>query len=82
MDRKSVLAICIAIILGFASLSSSILFVNRKNISSISNTERYEITAFENNLVVFDKNTGDYWQKFIMPNEGPKNWEKQQSPVK
>lgn len=82
MDRKSVLAICIAIILGFAALSSSILFANRQDTSSITNTERYEITAFGSNLVILDKNTGEYWQKYIMPNQGPTNWEKQQSPVK
>lgn len=39
------------------------------------------ISANEQNVIIFDKKTGNYWRKFIEPNEGPTKWEKQQSPV-
>jgi hypothetical protein len=43
---------------------------------------RYEfISANEQNIIIFDKQTGEYWRKFIEPNKGPTNWEKQESPV-
>ncbi|WP_430786922.1 hypothetical protein VBD025_15095 [Virgibacillus flavescens] len=44
---------------------------------------RYEfISANEQNVIIFDKKTGNYWRKYIEPTEGPTNWEKQESPVK
>lgn len=43
---------------------------------------RYElISANESNLIIFDKKSGEYWQKFIEPNAGPTDWEKQTSPI-
>ncbi|WP_172372377.1 hypothetical protein [Sporosarcina jiandibaonis] len=43
---------------------------------------RYEfISANESNVIIFDKKTGDYWQKFISSSEGPTEWEKQKSPA-
>ncbi|TFB24088.1 hypothetical protein E3U55_04550 [Filobacillus milosensis] len=43
---------------------------------------RYEfLSPNENNIIIFDKQTGDYWRKFIASNEGPSNWEKQDTPV-
>lgn len=42
---------------------------------------RYEfITVNDNNIVIFDKHTGEYWRKFIESNEGPTEWEKEESP--
>ena len=43
---------------------------------------RYElISANDNNLIIYDKQSGEYWRKFIEPNEGPTDWEKQTSPI-
>ncbi|MED3802626.1 hypothetical protein P4562_11865 [Lysinibacillus xylanilyticus] len=43
---------------------------------------RYElISANESNLIIFDKKSGEYWQKFIDLNAGPTDWEKQTSPI-
>lgn len=43
---------------------------------------RYElISPNESNLIIFDRQSGEYWRKYIEPNEGPTDWEKQTSPV-
>ena len=43
---------------------------------------RYEfIRVNDNNVVLFDKQTGEMWRKFIPSNEGPTNWEKEDLPV-
>lgn len=43
---------------------------------------RYKlISANESNLIIFDKKSGEYWRKFIDPNAGPTDWEKQTSPI-
>lgn len=35
----------------------------------------------ETNIIIFDKQTGEYWRKFIEPDGGPSDWEKQDTPV-
>ena len=43
---------------------------------------RYElISPNDSNIIIFDKQSGEYWRKFIEPNEGPTDWEKQTSPI-
>ncbi|WP_103105641.1 hypothetical protein [Brevibacillus reuszeri] len=43
---------------------------------------RYEfIRVNDNNVVLFNKQTGEMWRKFIPSNEGPTNWEKEDLPV-
>ncbi|WP_034261710.1 hypothetical protein [Bacillus sp. J33] len=45
-------------------------------------TYRYElISVNDNNIILFDKQSGVYWQRYISANEGPTDWEKQSSPV-
>lgn len=34
------------------------------------------IVVNENNIILFNSNTGEYWHKFIESNEGPTDWEK------
>ena len=69
MENKSILYICISIIIGFSILSISLL-LNKEN--------RYQmISPNENNIIIFDSKTGDYWRKFIEPNEGPTDWSKE-----
>ena len=69
MENKSILYICISIIIGFSILSISLL-LNKDN--------RYQmISPNENNIIIFDSKTGDYWRKFIETNEGPTDWSKE-----
>ena len=69
MENKSILYICISIIIGFSILSISLL-LNKEN--------RYQmISPNETNIIIFDSKTGDYWRKFIEPNEGPTEWSKE-----
>jgi hypothetical protein len=43
---------------------------------------RYElISPNDSNIIIFDKQSGDYWRKFIETSEGPTEWEKQKSPI-
>lgn len=43
---------------------------------------RYElISANESNIIIFDKQSGEYWRKFVETNEGPTEWQKQLSPI-
>lgn len=47
-----------------------------------SHEGRYEfIRANDNNVIIFDKETGEYWRKFIPISEGPTDWTKEESPV-
>ena len=69
MENKSILYICVSIIIGFSILSISLL-LNKDN--------RYQmISPNENNIIIFDSKTGDYWRKFIETNEGPTEWSKE-----
>lgn len=74
MENKSILYICISIIIGFSILSISLL-LNKEN--------RYQmISPNENNIIIFDSKTGDYWRKFIETNEGPTDWSKESFDLK
>lgn len=43
---------------------------------------RYElISANESNIIIFDKQSGEHWRKFIETNGGPIDWEKHSSPI-
>ena len=43
---------------------------------------RYELLSVnDNNIIIFDKQNGEYWRKFIETDEGPTDWEKQASPI-
>lgn len=43
---------------------------------------RYElISPNDSNIIIFDKRSGEYWRKYIEPNEGSTEWEKQTSPI-
>ena len=69
MENKSILYICISIIIGFSIFSISLL-LNKEN--------RYQmISPNENNIIIFDSKTGDYWRKFIEADEGPTDWSKE-----
>ena len=43
---------------------------------------RYEfVSVGERNIIIFDKETGSYWQKLIEQSEGSTEWQKQESPI-
>ena len=72
MENKSILYICISIIIGFSILSVSLLLLYKDN------RNRYQmISPNETNIIIFDSKTGDYWRKFIETNEGPTDWSKE-----
>ena len=76
MENKSILYICISIIIGFSILSISIL-LNKDD------SNRYQmISPNENNIIIFDSKTGNYWRKFIENNEGPTDWTKESVNIK
>ncbi|WP_047980109.1 hypothetical protein [Ornithinibacillus contaminans] len=76
------------IILGLCILAGSWLISqalsSSKEIDGKTQQEqfRYEFMApNETNIIIFDKQTGEYWRKFIEPDGGPSDWEKQDTPV-
>ena len=86
MKNSSSLIIGLAIIIGFAILGFSLVTaLGQKDpeVASTNNEHRYELVpANENNLIIFDKESGQYWNKFIPDDEGPATWEKGDSPIK
>jgi hypothetical protein len=75
-----ILSVCL-LVTGF-NISSAIRGITNDVSPKLEDEYRYEfISANEQNLIIFDKKTGDYWRKYIEINEGPTEWEKQQSPV-
>lgn len=86
MKNRSTLIIGFAIIVGFTILGLFILIAFDKdssNTGSNINENRFELVpANQNNLILFDKKTGEYWNKFIPSTEGLTNWQKGDSPIK
>jgi hypothetical protein len=39
------------------------------------------IAVNKNNIIIFDKKSGEYWRKFIPDSEGPTQWTKEATPV-
>jgi hypothetical protein len=68
------------VMLTFGGKSSTVATLGSEKNST--NASRYEmITANKNNIIIFDKQTGEYWRKFIPDSEGPSEWTKEPSPV-
>ena len=85
MKKSSAVIIGISIIIGFAVLGLFLMFTFKQMPEkTVVNAEyRYDfIPANDNNIIIFDKQSGEYWVKFLPSNEGPTNWEKGDSPVK
>jgi len=75
MEKKSVYMICVSVIIGFVILGLFLFF-------GLSVGSRYEMVSHGSSIIVFDKVTGDYWQKFSSQFEGPTDWEKYSLPTK
>ena len=83
MKNNSSLIIGVAIIIGFTILGLFLMVALEDDSKGVSLEDRYELVPVnENNMVIFDKKSGDYWNKFIPSEEGPTNWEKGDSPIK
>lgn len=95
MDKKSAFIISGGIIIGFLilglfinnSINSTMgnyiktIEAQNKTETTTENKGRYElIRANDNNILIFDTQTGDYWRKFIKTNEGPTNWQREAKP--
>ncbi|MFP3720771.1 hypothetical protein SFC57_07665 [Niallia circulans] len=80
MKNSSSIIFGLATIIGFTILGLFILSAFGKESTKVENDNddyRYELVpANENNIIIFNKKTGEYWSKFIPSNEGPTNWEK------
>lgn len=85
MKNSSSIISGLAIIIGFTILGLFILSAFGKESTKVENVNedyRYELVpANENNIIIFDKKTGEYWSKFIPSSEGPTNWEKGDFPT-
>ncbi|MGM9928132.1 MAG: hypothetical protein ACI35P_09300 [Bacillus sp. (in: firmicutes)] len=84
MKDRSAIIIGVSIIIGFTILGACLLAVFEKGSDVVTeNSEyRYELVpANDNNLIIFDKQSGAYWNKYIPSEEGPTNWEKGVSPI-
>ncbi|MEZ2715759.1 hypothetical protein C2I17_03995 [Niallia circulans] len=85
MKNSSSIIFGLATIIGFTILGLFILSAFGKESTKVENDNddyRYELVpANENNIIIFDKKTGEYWSKFIPSNEGPTNWEKGDFPA-
>lgn len=77
----SIIFLGLCILLGSRVVSQS--FDNGGKVSPSLEVEyRYDFnSANEQNVIIFDKKMGNYWREFIESNEGPTDWEKQESPV-
>ena len=76
MEKKAAIVIGISIIIGFLILGGSIIYTF-KDFTKIDmmNKNKYEmITPNDTNIIIFDKETGKYWRKFIDPTGGPTEW--------
>ncbi|WOV86759.1 hypothetical protein QWT69_12865 [Sporosarcina oncorhynchi] len=74
-DSVSIVFLGLCIIIGSWFISHSL--DNNK-----SGQYRYEfISANQRNIIIFDKKTGNYWQKLIEESEESTEWKKQESPI-
>ncbi|MFJ7698602.1 hypothetical protein [Lysinibacillus fusiformis] len=74
------------IFLGFCILISSWFISQSLTSEQVDKTKqepfRYElISPNDSNIIIFDKQSGACWRKYMEPNEGPTDWEKQTSPI-
>ncbi len=76
MEKKSAISIGISIVIGFLILGGAIIYSFKHFTKKyIVNKNRYEmINPNDSNIIIFDKETGRYWRKFIKSNEGPTDW--------
>jgi hypothetical protein len=78
----SIVVLGLCILLGSWVISRALSSSQGPGGSTQDEQFRYDLeTPNESNIIIFDKQTGEYWRKFIESNEGPTEWEKQESPI-
>ena len=85
MKNSSSIIIGLAIIIAFTILGLFQISKSEEKSDEVDVIGEYRydlVPANENNIIIFDKQSGEYWTKFIRSNEGPSNWEKGDSPIK
>lgn len=88
MDKSLVNKICYSIIIGCVCLGIFIfLGLMSKNstqtVNTVENTNnRYELISHGNIIFIFDRQTGQYWQKYTSNSEGTTEWSECESPIK
>ncbi|MGE7661173.1 hypothetical protein ACQKL6_05570 [Peribacillus sp. NPDC097197] len=83
MKNSSSLIIGVAIIMGFTILGLFLMASSKEDSKGARHEDRYELVPVnENNMIIFDKTSGAYWNKFVPSDEGPTSWEKGDSPIK
>ncbi|KUP25370.1 hypothetical protein [Paenibacillus sp. DMB5] len=86
MNKGNSLIIGTSILVGFLILGVflKLTFSEKGSPTTIeaSTTGIYEMIAVnKNNIIIFNKQNGEYWRKFISDSEGPTEWTKEPSPV-
>ena len=83
MKSSGSLIIGVAIVIGFTILGLFLMVALEDDSKGVRHEDRYELVPVnDNNMIIFDKKSGDYWNKFIPSDEGPTTWEKSDSPIK
>jgi len=81
LQSFSIIFLGVCILLGSWLISHSLKSISWDR-RDFNKETRYEfISPNESNIIIFDKQSGTYWRKFIEPNSGPTDWEKQRSPI-
>ena len=93
LKDKTALIIGGSIIIGFTIFGLLLMAALEEFVYSMDefdvgrDLEYNEDTAYEiipvgdNNIILFDKDTGSYWTKYVPSGEGPTNWEKGDYPA-
>lgn len=68
MDKKSIYALCASIVIGFLILGVTVCY------GLMNSGQRYQMITHRNSILVFDKQTGDYWQQFFPQDEDSAEW--------
>jgi hypothetical protein len=68
MNKSNSFIIIFSILLGFIILGCFVMLTfggKSPTVTTETNAGRYEmITANKNNIIIFDKQSGEYWRKF------------------
>lgn len=83
MNNKTMFVVSIVILVVISGIFGFQLGTFLKGDAVHQDRNRYQmISVNENNIIIFDRQTGEYWRKYVPSNEGPTNWEKEDSPIK
>lgn len=78
----AIVVLSISILYSSFQISGAIRDTSTNGTTKDEEQNRYElISPNDSNIIIFDKQSGEYWRKFIETNEGPTEWEKQISPL-